>query len=314
VFDVRGLRVWVAGHSGMVGSAVARKLKESGAEEVLGWRSVEVDLTDRAATVEAALDARPDAVVLAAGRVGGIAANLADPVGFVVDNLRIQTNVMEAAHLAEVDRLLLIGSSVVYPMEPHRALDPSMIFAGVLDPDRIGYAVAKLAGMTLLQSYRRQYDRRWIVALPANTYGPGDDFSTENAHVIPALVRRFSEAADAGASEIAMWGSGAVRREFLHVEDLAAACVRLLSVYDGDEPVNVGPGEDVTIGEVALLVASEVGFHGQLVWDSSRPDGAPRRLLDVQPLRQLGWSPTIGLTDGIAGLVDWYRTSVHGPI
>ncbi len=312
MFDLNGLRVWVAGHAGMVGAAVAKELRQAGAERVIGWRSREVDLTDRDATVRAARNARPDAVVLAAGRVGGIPANLSDPVGFLTENLRIQTNVMEAAHLVDVDRLLLIGSSVVYPRESERPMDPGRILTGTPDPDRIGYAMAKLAGLTMIQSYRSQFSRRWIAALPTNIYGPGDDFSPDNAHVIPSLIRRFSESVASGVSKTVLWGTGTTRRQFLHVDDFARACIRLLEDYDKAEAINVGPTEDIAIAEIAQLIAAEVGFDGQIFWDATRPDGAPRRLLDVRHINQLGWSPTVTISNGVEQMVKYFNCYQHG--
>ena len=310
MFDLSGSRVWVAGHRGMVGSAVWRALEAHGVGELIGWTSAEIDLTDRAATLAAAEEARPDVVVVAAARVGGIGANSADPVGFLQDNVRIQTNVMEAAHLAGVDRLLFLGSSCIYPRLAPQPLEPSSLMTGPLEPTNDGYAIAKLAGLVHVGGHRRQHGRRWISALPTNLYGPGDDFDLESAHVLPALIHRFERARRDGAGSVTLWGTGTPRREFLHVDDLARACVTLLEHYDGDGPINVGIGEDRTIADLATLVAHVVGFDGRIAWDTSRPDGTPKKVLDVAPMRALGWEPTVGLREGIAATHAWFVENV----
>ena len=300
MFDLAGSRVWVAGHRGMVGSAVWRALEAHGARDLIGWSSAELDLTDRDATIAAAREARPDVVVVAAAKVGGIGANSADPVGFLQDNVRIQTNVMEAAHRAGVDRLLFLGSSCIYPRLAPQPLEPSSLMTGPLEPTNDGYAIAKLAGLVHVQGHRRQFGRRWISAMPTNLYGPGDDFDLESAHVLPALIHRFEKARRDEAQAVTLWGSGTPRREFLHVDDLARACVTLLERYDDDAPINVGTGEDLTIAELAALVADVIGFDGRIGWDTTRPDGTPRKLLDVGPITALGWEPTVRLREGIA--------------
>jgi len=299
VFDLTGRRVWVAGHRGMVGSAIWRALEARGDVELLGWTSSELDLTDRKATLDAARGARPDVVVLAAAKVGGIVANDTAPVEFLHDNLRIQANVMEAAHAADVDRLLFLGSSCIYPRDAAQPMTPGMLLTGPLEPTNDAYAIAKLAGITAIRSYRREYGRAWISCLPTNLYGPGDSYDLETSHVLPALIRRFHEATVAGAPTVTLWGSGAPRREFLHVYDLATACIRLLETYDDPTPINIGTGEDLTIAELAHLIAGTVGYQGEILWDATRPDGTPRKLLDVAPVRALGWGPGITLADGI---------------
>ena len=299
-------RVWVAGHRGMVGSAVWRALEQGSVGDLVGWTSAELDLTDRDATVAAAQEARPDVVVIAAAKVGGIGANSADPVGFLRDNVRIQTNVMEAAHLAGVDRLLFLGSSCIYPREAPQPLRPDALMTGALEPTNDGYAIAKIAGIVHVQGYRRQYGRRWISAMPTNLYGPGDDFDLESAHVLPALIHRFELARREGRDTVTLWGSGTPRREFLHVDDLARACVTLLERYDAEAPINVGSGQDQTVAELAAMVADVVGYDGRIGWDSSRPDGTPRKLLNVGPLTAQGWAPTIDLRDGIAATHAWF--------
>ena len=303
-------RVWVAGHRGMVGSAVWRALGAAGVGDLVGWSSAELDLTDRDATVAAALEARPDVVVLAAARVGGILANSEQPVEFLRDNVRIETNVMEAAHLAGVDRLLFLGSSCIYPRLAPQPIRSDALLTGPLEPTNDAYAIAKIAGILHVQGYRRQHGRRWISAMPTNLYGPGDEFDLGRSHVLPALIRRFDEARVAGASEVVLWGTGSPRREFLHVDDLAEACVHLLRTYDAPEPINVGVGEDLTIAEVADLVAGVVGFEGRIAWDATKPDGTPRKLLDVGPIHALGWRARIPLREGIAATVAWYREHV----
>lgn len=308
MFDLNGACVWVAGHRGMVGTAIWRALEARGDIELLGWSRSELDLTKRAATLHAAAEARPDVVVLAAARVGGIIANDTSPDEFLTENLRIQTNVMEAAHAAGVDRMLFLGSSCTYPRDAAQPMTPDLLMTGPLEPTNDAYAMAKLAGITAVRSYRRQYGRRWISCLPTSLYGPGDDFDLETSHVLPALIRRFDEAARAGAPTVTLWGTGNPRREFLHVDDLASACLHLLEHYDDPEPINIGCGEDLTIAELARLIAHTVGFEGNILWDTSRPDGTRRKLLDVASLRKLGWSPSITLKDGIRATWEWYRT------
>jgi len=312
VFDLTGRRVWVAGHRGMVGSAIWRALEARGDVELVGWTSGELDLTDRQATLAAALEARPDVVVLAAAKVGGIVANDTAPVEFLHDNLRIQANVMEAAHAAGVDRLLFLGSSCIYPRDAAQPMTPEMLLTGPLEPTNDAYAIAKLAGITAIRSYRREYGRAWISCLPTNLYGPGDSYDLETSHVLPALIRRFHEATFSGAPTVTLWGTGAPRREFLHVDDLATACIRLLETYDDAAPVNIGTGEDLTIAELAQLIAGTVGYQGEIVWDATRPDGTPRKLLDVAPMRALGWEPRISLADGIRSTWEGYVATLGG--
>ena len=302
-------RVYVAGHRGMVGSAVWRALESAGFTDLIGWSSAEVDLTDRDATLDAVLSARPDVVVVAAAKVGGIMANATYPVEFLTDNLRIQTNLFEAAHAADVDRLLFLGSSCIYPRMAPQPIPESALLTGPLESTNDAYAISKIAGIIGVQSYRREYGRHWISAMPTNLYGPGDTFDLETAHVLPALIRRFHEASLAGAPSVTLWGTGSPRREFLHVDDLAAACLRLLDVYDEDEHINVGVGDDVTIAELAALVADVVGYSGEVEWDASKPDGTPRKLLDISRISALGWEPQIGLAEGIGSTYEMYRSA-----
>ena len=302
-------RVYVAGHRGMVGSAVWRALEAAGYSDLVGWSSSEVDLTDRDAAMDAVGSAQPDVVVVAAAKVGGIMANATYPVEFLTDNLRIQTNLFEAAHAADVDRLLFLGSSCIYPRMAPQPIPESALLTGPLESTNDAYAIAKIAGIIGVQSYRREYGRHWISAMPTNLYGPGDTFDLETAHVLPALIRRFHEASLAGAPSVTLWGTGSPRREFLHVDDLAAACLRLLDVYDEDEHINVGVGDDVTIAELAALVADVVGYSGEVEWDASKPDGTPRKLLDISRISALGWEPQIGLAEGIGSTYEMYRTA-----
>lgn len=301
-----GAPIYVAGHRGMVGSAIWRELEGQGFRNLIGWSSAEVDLRDPTASREAITAARPAVVVMAAARVGGIGANARHPVEFLNDNLLIQTNVFRAAHEAGVERLLFLGSSCIYPKFAPQPIPESALLTGPLEPTNQAYAMAKISGIIAVQSYRRQYDRRWISAMPTNLYGPGDNFDLASAHVLPALVRRFVEAQDSGAESVTVWGTGTPRREFLHTADLARACVHLLSHYDEEQHVNVGTGQDISIAELAQLVAQLTGYKGAVRWDTGRPDGTPRKVLDITRVTDLGWEPTIGLRDGLADLVEWY--------
>ncbi|HEX5565980.1 MAG TPA: GDP-L-fucose synthase [Streptomyces sp.] len=303
-------RVFVAGHRGLVGSAVVRRLSGRG-YRVLTRPRAELDLRDGAATAAYLRRARPDAVVLAAARVGGIMANSTHPVPFLEDNLRIQLSVVSGAHAAGVRRLLFLGSSCIYPRHAGQPITEDALLTGPLEPTNQAYAIAKIAGVVQVQSYRRQFGSSFVSAMPTNLYGPGDDFDPKTSHVLPALVRRFHEARQRGVGEVVLWGTGTPRREFLHVDDLAAACEVLLRRYDGDEPVNVGCGEDLTIRELACLVASVVGFQGRIAFDSSYPDGTPRKLLDISRMCALGWSPSIALADGVAATYRAWRRSLE---
>ena len=302
-------RVYVAGHRGMVGSAVWRALESAGFEDLVGWSSTEVDLTDRDAAMDAMTSAQPEVVVVAAAKVGGIMANSTYPVEFLADNLRIQTNLFEAAHAADVDRLLFLGSSCIYPKMAPQPIPESALLTGPLEETNVAYAIAKISGIIGVQSYRSEYGRRWISAMPTNLYGPGDNFDLQTSHVLPALIRRFHEAVREDAPSVTLWGTGAPRREFLHVDDLATACLRLLDVYDETEHINVGAGEDVTILELAEMIAEVAGYTGELQWDVTKPDGTPRKLLDISRLKALGWEPAIGLREGIASTYEGYRVA-----
>lgn len=306
----RSSTFYVAGHRGLVGSAIWRKLEQEGFSELVGRTSSELDLKDRDAVFAFFADTRPRYVVLAAAKVGGILANNTYPVDFLSDNLRIQVNVLDAATEYGVDRLLFLGSSCIYPKFAEQPIREDSLLTGHLEPTNDAYAIAKIAGIMQIQAIRRQYGLPWISAMPTNLYGPGDNFSREGSHVLPALIRRYDEAARAGTPVVTNWGSGSPRREFLHVDDMAAACLHLLENYDGASQVNVGTGSDVTIMELAVLVATAVGYTGEIAWDPSKPDGTPRKLLDVSKLAESGWTSTIELEAGIRSTVDWYRSNL----
>ncbi|GAA2594679.1 GDP-L-fucose synthase [Streptomyces axinellae] len=301
-----GARVFVAGHRGLVGSAVARRLAEEG-YEVRTRDRADLDLRDADRTESLLRAERPDAVVLAAAKVGGIMANKTFPVPFLEDNLRIQLSVLAGAHAAGVGRLLFLGSSCIYPKHAPQPISEEALLTGPLEPTNEPYALAKIAGIAQVRAYREQYGRSYISAMPTNLYGPGDTFDLQTSHVLPALIRRFHEAKRDGSRQVVLWGSGTPRREFLHVDDLARACVLLLREYDEATPVNVGCGEDLTIAALAETVREVVGFGGGIGWDTSRPDGTPRKLLDVTRLFKLGFRPEIPLREGIEGTYAWWR-------
>ena len=305
-------KIFVAGHRGMVGSAVWRALNTAGFRKLVGWSSAEADLTDRDTTLDAISTAQPDIVVLAAARVGGILANSSHPVEFLSDNIRIQSNVLEASHLSGVERLLFLGSSCIYPRDAQQPIPESALLTGPLERTNEAYAIAKISGLIGVQAYRRQYGRRWISAMPTNLYGPEDNFELESAHVLPALIRRFHEARDRGAESVVLWGSGSPRREFLHVDDLALACLHLLERYDDSEHINIGTGRDIAIAALASMVAEVVGYEGGIEWDNSRPDGTPRKLLDSSRIRALGWEPSTTLRQGVTDTYKWFSEHYDG--
>lgn len=303
----RSAPVYIAGHHGLAGSAVWRRFRAAGFDLLVGRTSAELDLRDRDAVFDFFDATEPRCVVLAAARVGGIFANDTYPADFLTDNLRIQVNVMDAARAHGVERLLFLGSSCAYPRLAHQPITEDALLTGPLEPTNDAYAIAKIAGITQVRAVRRQDGLAWISVMPTNLYGTGDNFSPETSHVLPALIRRYDEAVRSGADLVTNWGSGNPRREFLHADDLADACLHLLEHYDGPDPVNVGTGTDVTLRELAALVARLTGFEGRTAWDTSRPDGTPRKLLDVSVLTRLGWKPQIGLEDGLADAIARYR-------
>jgi GDP-L-fucose synthase len=268
-----------------------------------------LDLLDREAVFKFLLEENPDAVIIAAAKVGGIQANNNFPVEFLSENLQLQTNLMDAAHKANIDRLLFLGSSCVYPKFAEQPIKEEYLLTGALEPTNEAYALAKISGLKLVQAYRREYGRRWISAMPTNMYGPGDNFDLENSHVLPALIRKFHDAKLSGASSVTLWGTGSPRREFLHADDLGRACLFLLENYDDDIAINVGVGEDSSILDLAALIRENVGFSGEILWDGSKPDGTPRKLLDVSRIQSLGWSAEVPLKEGISKTYDWFRSS-----
>ena len=299
--------VYVAGHRGLVGSAIVRKLEEEGFTDVVGRTSGELDLKDRDAVFAFFREVQPKVVVLAAAKVGGILANSTFPVDFLSDNLRIQTNVMDAALEQGVERFLFLGSSCIYPKLAPQPIREDTLLTGHLEETNDAYAIAKIAGILGVQAVRRQYGLPWISAMPTNLYGPNDNFSPQGSHVLPALIRRYDEAAASGAASVTNWGTGTPRREFLHVDDMADACLHLLEHYDGPEQVNVGTGSDVSIRQIADTIAEVVGFTGATEWDTTKPDGTPQKLLDVSKLADAGWTARIGLREGLESTVAWYR-------
>lgn len=298
--------VLVAGHSGLVGSAIWRHMHDRGFTRLVGARSSEVDLRDRRACWDYLDHIRPDVVIDAAAKVGGIMANSTCPAEFLSDNLRIQVNLMDAAADVGVKRFLFLGSSCIYPKFAAQPISEDSLLTGPLEETNIAYAIAKISGVIAVQSHRTEYGRAWISAMPTNLYGPGDNFDPQSSHVLPALIRRFHEASRTGADDVVLWGTGTPRREFLHVDDLAAACLRLLESYDDPMPINIGTGTDLTILELAQIIARVTGFDGTIRTDPRKPDGTPRKLLDVSRLRSLGWEPRISLEDGIADTYRWF--------
>jgi GDP-L-fucose synthase len=305
----RAAPVYIAGHRGLVGSALVRKFRAAGFTNLLVRSRGELDLTDRAATFDFLLESRPQVVIDAAARVGGIMANNTYPADFLSENLQIQVNLLDAAVAARVPRLLFLGSSCIYPKLAPQPIPESALLTGPLEPTNDAYAIAKIAGILQVQAVRRQHGLPWISAMPTNLYGPGDNFSPSGSHVLPALIRRYHEAKASGAPEVTNWGTGTPRRELLHVDDLAGACLYLLEHFDGPTHVNMGTGVDHTIAEIADMVAAAVGYTGETRWDPTKPDGTPRKLLDVSSLRNEGWQPEITLRDGIESTVAWYRAN-----
>ena len=299
LFDLVAQRVYVAGHKGMVGAALVRRLKSECCDILTADRAT-LDLSRRAETEQWIGAAKPDAVIVAAGKVGGIAFNSACPVDFLADNIAIALNVICASHAAGVKKLLFLGSSCIYPKLAPQPMREEMLLTGPLEPSNECYAVAKIAGIKLVEAYRRQYDADFISVMPTNLYGPGDNYHPDHSHVPAALIRRLHEAKLAGAPTVTVWGTGQPRREFLAVDDLADACVFVMKRYSADMFLNVGAGQDITIAEFAQIVADVVGYRGRLVFDTSRPDGTPQKLLDVSRLARLGWRAKIPLREGIA--------------
>lgn len=302
----RDSTVYIAGHRGLVGSAIWRHLESIGFTDLVGKSHRELDLRDRDATMNFIADIRPDVVIDAAARVGGIMANSSYPAEFLSDNLRVQVNLLDAAQSAEVQRFLFLGSSCIYPKFAAQPIHEDSLLTGALEPTNNAYAIAKIAGITQVQAIRRQYGLHYISAMPTNLYGPNDNFHPQNSHVLPGLIRRFHEATEVGAPSVTCWGTGTPRREFLHVDDMAAACLFLLENYDDGQPINIGTGVDLTIAEIADLVAETTDYKGTIAWDATKPDGTPRKLLDVGRLAALGWKASIPLDAGLASTYAWF--------
>jgi GDP-L-fucose synthase len=300
-------KIYVAGHRGLVGSAIVRALQRSGYRNLLQRTHRELDLTDQAFVREFLQDERPQALIMAAARVGGIQANDTRPAEFIRDNLLIQDNLIDGAHRAGVEKFVFLGSSCIYPKLAPQPIKEEYLLTGPLEPTNEWYAVAKIAGIKMCQAYRRQYGFNAISLMPTNLYGPGDNFDLQNSHVLPALIRRFHEATLRGDATLSVWGTGTPRREFLHVDDLAEAVVHLMNTYQSPEIVNIGWGEDVTIRELAEMIAAATGFQGRLTFDATKPDGTPRKLLDTSRLTSLGWTPKIKLKAGIESTYEWFK-------
>jgi GDP-L-fucose synthase len=303
-------KIYIAGHRGMVGSAITRALEAAGYANLLRRSRAELDLADTSAVAKFFQQEKPEIVVFAAAKVGGIKANNDFPVEFLIDNLRIQTNVIAAAHENGARKVLFLGSSCIYPKHAPQPIPESALLTGPLEPTNEAYAIAKIAGVKLCQAYAREYGANFISAMPSNLYGPNESFDLETSHVLAALLRKAHEAKTNRLRELVVWGTGEPHREFLHVDDCASACLFLLQKYDSPEIINVGSGEDVTIRELAELICDVVGFEGELTWDKTKPDGTPRKLLDVSKLCALGWKATISLRDGVAQTYDWFLKNV----
>lgn len=300
------MTIVVAGATGLAGSAIVRAFEKAG-KEVVGINRSVVDLLDLQATKKFLKDVAPSMVIDAAARVGGIGANNAFPVEFLTDNIRIQSNLMDAAHDAKVERFIFLGSSCIYPRDCAQPIKEEYLMTGPLERTNSAYAIAKIAGIELINSYRKEYGHKWISLMPTNLYGPNDNFELQGSHVLPAFIRRFVEATERNAPTETLWGTGAPKREFLHVDDLANAVLIASEKYDSSMHLNIGSGEDLSIKELAELVANIAGYKGEIKWDSSKPDGTPRKVLDVTKAKSLGWSPAISLRDGIASAMNWYK-------
>ena len=303
-------KIYVAGHRGLVGAAIVRRLREEGYDNLVTRTSRELDLREQGAVREFFERERPEYVFLAAARVGGILANDTWPADFIYQNLMIEANVIESARLSGVAKLLFLGSTCIYPRMAPQPLKEEYLLTGPLEPTNEWYAVAKIAGIKLCQAYQRQYGARFISAMPTNLYGPGDNFDLESSHVLPALIRKFHEARTSGAATVTLWGTGTPLREFLHVDDCAAACLFLMHNYDGEGIVNIGVGKDLSIAELAELVGKVVGFTGKIVYDPGKPDGTPRKLVDATRIHQLGWRAGIPLEAGVRMTYEWYLENV----
>lgn len=301
------MKIYVAGHRGLVGSAIVRAVESDDEHTWIGQTRKELDLLDRVAVFDYVVKEKPDWVIIAAAKVGGIHANSAYPVEFLSENLQIETNLIDACHAAKIERVLFLGSSCIYPKACPQPIKEEYLLSGPLEPTNEAYALAKISGLKLIEAYRKQYGHKWISAMPTNLYGPGDNFDLENSHVLPAMLRKFHEAKLSDAPSVTLWGSGSPRREFLHADDVAAACLHLLAHYDDEVALNIGTGEDISIKDLANLVASVTGFTGTVHWDSTKPDGTPRKQLDVSRISRTGWHASKSLKEGLASTYSWYQ-------
>ena len=308
------MRIYVAGHRGLVGSALVRAIESHPDHTWIGKTRSELDLLDRKAVFDFLASEKPDAVIVAAAKVGGIMANSTYPVEFLSENLQIETNLMDGSHAANIERLLFLGSSCIYPKLSPQPIKEEYLLTGPLERTNEPYALAKISGLKLVEAYRRQHQRKWISVMPSNIYGPGDNFDLESSHVLPALVRKLHEAKLQGEPSVSVWGSGKPKREFLHADDLASACIFLLENYDDGSHINVGSGFDLSISELASLIAETVGFSGVIRYDPSKPDGTPRKLLDVSRIRGLGWAAALNLKEGIESTYQWYLQNNDKPM
>ncbi len=304
------MKIYVAGHKGLVGSAIVREIERRSEHSWIGASRAELDLLDRKSVFEYLLKEQPDAVIIAAAKVGGISANSTLPVEFLSENLQIETNLIDGCHAANIKRVLFLGSSCIYPKHAKQPIKEEYLLTGELEKTNEPYALAKIAGLRLIGAYRGEYSRDWISLMPTNMYGPGDNFDRNSSHVLPALIRKFHDAKMDHSKNVTLWGTGNPLREFLHSDDLARACLFALENYNGDVALNVGSGAELSIRELANLVAEIVGFEGGVNWDSTQPDGTPRKFLDSSRLTSLGWSPSIGLREGIQSTYDWYLHQV----
>lgn len=305
------LKIFVAGHNGLVGSAIMQKLTLSGKYQPYGYSRQQLDLLDRKHVIDTVKKDKPDVIIVAAAKVGGIKANFDLPVEFLSENIRIQDNLMKAAHESDIAKLIFLGSSCIYPKFADQPIAESSLLTGVLEPTNEPYALAKIVGLKLVTAYRREYNHNWISAMPTNIYGPRDNFDPNSSHVLPALIRKFHDAKTNGNESVTLWGTGAPLREFLHADDLAAAVIFLMENYSDEVPLNIGSGFEISIKDLARIIARVVGFEGAIHWDSKMPDGTPRKLLDSSKIQHLGWKPTITLEEGITSTYKWFLENTN---
>ena len=300
------MRIYVAGHGGLVGSALVREIEKHPEHSWIGKSRAELNLLDRKLVFDFLASEKPDAVIIAAAKVGGIMANSSYPVEFLSENLQIETNLIDGSHAANIEKLLFLGSSCIYPKLAPQPIKEEYLLTGPLESSNEAYALAKISGLKLVQAYRKQYQRDWVSAMPSNVFGPGDNFDENTSHVLPALIGKFHAAKKAGLGSVTVWGSGTPKREFLYSDDLASACLFLLENYNSDSHINVGTGTDLSIADLAQTIAEVVGFDGEIQFDTSKPDGTPRKLLDISKLSALGWKSSFQLKDGIQKTYDWF--------